>query len=276
MKISTFLEELNNYDRDLEISKEDIFLLIGEESKFDIRKFYKKINVLDHGFVELIDGPAEDPRLKIVNAARVSFAKESKELSEKDEKLVSFLQREGHLSTFRHSYFTFRLRLPLLVARQFFKYQIGSEWMENAEVGAIQLPDKGTSWSEESGRYVQFEPIFYVPEYIRIQSKNNKQGSEGQMKNLPDGTDPVERYKAACLNSFKEYEYMVQAGCAKEQCRGILPQSIYTTVIWTASSQAISFMLSQRLPHDAQKETHEFAVAIKDIMEPIFFPLKLI
>ena len=276
MKASELFDLIKNYQDHDDISFEQMKLIFGEESKFDIRKFYKKINVLDHGFVELIDGPAEDPRLKIVNAARVSFAKESKELSEKDEKLVSFLQREGHLSTFRHSYFTFRLRLPLLSARQFFKYQIGSEWMENAEVGAIQLPDKGTSWSEESGRYVQFEPIFYVPECIRIQSKNNKQGSEGKMENLPDGTDPVERYKAACLNSFKEYEYMVQAGCAKEQCRGILPQSIYTTVIWTASSQAISFMLSQRLPHDAQKETHDYAVAIHSIMAPIFSPLKLI
>jgi thymidylate synthase (FAD) len=276
MKVSELISLIKNYQDHDDISFDQMKLIFGESSKFDIRKFYKKINVLDHGFVELIDGPAEDPRLKIVNAARVSFAKESKELSEKDEKLVSFLQREGHLSTFRHSYFTFRIRLPLCVFRQFWKYQIGSEWMENSEVGSIQLPDKGTCWSEESGRYVQFEPLFWVPDHVRIQSKNNKQGSSGKLDVLPDGTDPVERYKAACLNSFKEYEYLLAAGAAKEQCRGMLPQSVYTTAIWTASLQAVLFMLSQRLPEDAQGENREAAFAFRDIVEPILSPLKLI
>ena len=73
-----------------------------ENNQFNIKDYFKSIPVLDKGYVELIDGMVTDPRLKIVNAARVSFNKESKELSDKDVKLINFLKEHGHLSTFRH------------------------------------------------------------------------------------------------------------------------------------------------------------------------------
>ena len=99
--------------------------------EFNISDYFKKIEVLDHGSVELIDGMVSDPRIKIVNAARVSFNKEVQELSEKDAKLIEFLFKNEHFSTFRHSYFSFRIVAPLTVFRQWWKYQIGSEWIEN-------------------------------------------------------------------------------------------------------------------------------------------------
>src|SRR5580698_2905750 len=85
--------------------------------KFDVTKMFRKIDVLDHGHVELFDAMILDPRLKVANAARVSYKKESKEYSEKDAKLVKFLFDHGHFSTYRHSYFSFRIKAPLFVFR---------------------------------------------------------------------------------------------------------------------------------------------------------------
>jgi thymidylate synthase (FAD) len=113
---------------------------------FDIKKFFGTVKVLDKGHIELCDGMVCDPRLKIVNAARVSFNKEIKELSDKDIKLIDFLFKHEHFSTFRHSYFTFRIKAPLFVFRQFWKYQIGCDWVENENVGTIQIPE--TNWNE--------------------------------------------------------------------------------------------------------------------------------
>jgi thymidylate synthase (FAD) len=83
-------------------------------------------NVLDKGYVRLVNyDPNSD--LNIVNAARVSFLKESTSLDDRDIGLLHFLKREGHVSTMRHSQVTFEIYAPLMVARQMFKYRVGSE-----------------------------------------------------------------------------------------------------------------------------------------------------
>lgn len=243
------------------------------KTEFNIKDFFGKLTVLDKGYVELFDGMVCDPRLKIVNAARVSFNKESQELSEKDIKLIKFLFEHEHFSTFRHSYFTFRLKMPLLVARQIWKYQIGCDWVENENVGTIQIPE--TNWNEASGRYVEFQPDFYIPETIRVQSKNNKQGSEGKLEKLSNGEDPVIFYEAACNSAYANYELMVKSGAAKEQARGLLPQNIYTECVWTCSLQCVLYFLHQRLKSDAQFEIREYAKAIAQLMLPIMKPLEI-
>lgn len=245
---------------------------------FDVREFYKTINVLDKGFVTLTDGPRECPKIKIVNAARVSFNKKIEELSDKDMKLIGFLCRKGHFSCLRHSHFSLHIKLPLSVARQLWKYQIGADWEENElyqvdGCGSIILPS--TSWNEASGRYIEFKPEFYIPKEIRIQSENNKQGSFGKLEELKNGLDPVEFYLDGCQQAYDRYQYLLECGAAKEQCRMLLPQAIYTECIVTMSLQAIMFMLHQRLKSDAQYENREYAKAIKEIMDPIFEPLKL-
>src|ERR1700722_19696010 len=185
--------------------------------RYDVSKFFGPEKVLDKGHVSLCDGMVCDPKLKIVNAARVSFHKETSELSEKDIKLIDFLFKHEHFSTFRHCYFSFRIKAPLLVFRQFWKYQIGSDWVENENIGTIQLPE--TNWNEASGRYIEFEPEFYIPETIRIQSKNNKQGSEGELSSLSNGEDPVQFFETSCEAMYSRYKMMVSSGAAKEQAR---------------------------------------------------------
>lgn len=244
-----------------------------KNSEFNIKDFFGTKKVLDKGHVELIDGMICDPRLKIVNAARVSFNKEVKELSEKDIKLISFLHEHEHYSTFRHSYFSFRIKAPLSVFRQWWKYQIGCDWIENENIGTIQIPE--TNWNEASGRYVEFEPDFYVPEEIRIQSKINKQGSEGKLLSLANGEDPVKYFEDSCNLMYDRYQYLIKSGAAKEQSRLLLPPNIYSECIWTCSLQCILYFLHQRLKDDAQFEIREYAKAVAKLITPIISPLKI-
>lgn len=249
----------------------------NQNNSFNIRDFFKSVQVLDKGHVELIDGMVADPRLKIVNAARVSFNKESKGLDEKDVRLINFLKSHGHLSTFRHSYFTFRIKAPLCVFRQWWKYQIGADWLEDecpSAVGSIEVPS--TSWNEASGRYVEFEPEFYVPEVIRRQSKNNKQGSEGVLEcAVGDSPNPVKFFVEACNNQYAAYKALVAAGGAKEQARMLLPQNIYSECVLTQSLQSVLFFLEQRLKDDAQWEIRQYALAVKQLIEPMFIGVQI-
>lgn len=240
--------------------------------KFDIRQYFRKINVLDKGYVELIDGMVSDPNLKIVNSARVSFAKESSELTDKDVKLIKFLIDHEHFSTLRHSYFSFRVKAPICVFRQWWKYQIGSHFQENEGFGSIEIPE--TNWNEASGRYIEFKPEFYIPEVIRIQSKNNKQGSDGVLSHTfivenhsADGElNAVEFFEHSCKQSYLNYQRLVLVGGAKEQARMLLPQNLYSECIWTCSLQTLIYFLHQRLKEDAQFEIREYAKGVKELL----------
>jgi thymidylate synthase (FAD) len=240
---------------------------------FDIKQFFGKLPVLDKGSIELYDGMVSDPRLKIVNAARVSFNKETNELTDKDIKLINYLFKHEHFSTFRHSYFSFRIKAPIIVFRQFWKYQIGCDWIENENVGTINIPE--TNWNEASGRYVEFEPEFYIPNEIRIQSKDNKQGSSGKLEALSNGEDPVKFFEDGCKQAYDRYTFMVASGAAKEQARMLLPQNIYSECVWTCSLQCLLYVLHQRLKTDAQMEIREYAKALAKLVMPILHPLNI-
>ena len=111
-----------------------------------------KLNVLDDkGYVRLVDVLGND--LSIVNAARVSYDKESNEFENKDEKLINFLIREGHTSPLRHAALTFEIYAPLMVARQWWKYAVASS----------QIDDQN-GWNESSRRYITEKEEFYIPE----------------------------------------------------------------------------------------------------------------
>ncbi len=125
-----------------------------------------KINVLDNGYVRLVDVLGND--LSVVNAARVSYDKEVEEFGPKDEKLIKFLIREGHTSPFRHAALTFEVYAPLFVARQWWKYAVASTHV-----------DEQNGWNESSRRYITEAEEFYVPSASAWRSKpeNSKQKS---------------------------------------------------------------------------------------------------
>lgn len=217
------------------------------------------VDVLDKGYVRLVDVMGSD--LSVVNAARVSFARESIGFDERDERLIKFLAREGHTSPFRHAMATFEIKAPLMVARQWWKYVVGSDHTMDA-------------WNEVSRRYVDEKPEFYIPDVWRATPDNKKQGSGGpvdQATSLKAKT-VLER---VCEDAIANYEMALAHGICAEQARLFLPAyAMYTTWRWTASLQSICHFLNQRLAPDAQWEIREYAKAVEKLIRP-WFPVSV-
>lgn len=229
----------------------------------------------DIGFVSLVDRMQTDPAMKVVNSARISYQANQTEFSEKDSRLCQFLWEHGHTSPYRHSFFTFHWKAPLFVFRQAFKYQVGSGWRKyevNGEAVSLEVfdvmfdTDKGCSWNEVSGRYVQWTPEFYVPKILRSNpSHGNKQASFA----LPEDFDHEgERalMREQCEQAFALYQERIDRGIAKEIARMCLPQNIYTQAYWTVSLQGVLHFLDQRLKPDAQFEIRRYAEAVYDLV----------
>lgn len=210
------------------------------------------IKVLDKGYVRLVDVMGSD--LSVVNSARVSYAKESSELNERDQKLIKFLAREGHTSPFRHAFLQFEVYAPLMVARQWWKYVVGSDHTMDA-------------WNESSRRYITEEPLFYVPkgDEWRGKPENSKQGSgETILTSLGNSfTYDLMKY---IERGEKLYNDALECGVCAEQARLFLPAyGMYVRWYWSTSLQGVAHFLNQRLEHDAQKEIQDYAKAVCDL-----------
>jgi thymidylate synthase (FAD) len=220
----------------------------------------EKKKVLDNGYVRLVDVLGSD--LTPVNAARVSYDKESSELSDRDGKLIKFLAREGHTSPFRHAMLQFEVYAPLMVARQWWKYVVGSDHTMEA-------------WNESSRRYITEEPTFYVPNPFqwRESPDNSKQGSGkpyyiGDEKGAYEATGALKEY---IEKGVQAYEKALEMGICAEQARLFLPAyGLYVRWYWTASLAGVAHFLNQRVAHDAQKEIQDYAIAVKGLAEEKF------
>lgn len=231
---------------------------------------------------EYIDSMGSD--LTVVNAARVSFDKESKWtkhpdiiienqkfigkpcLEDKDGKLIAFLARNGHWTPFGHPQVTLRETVPIFVARQRFKHTVGFVY------------------NEVSRRYVDDDPEFYTPTEWRGRPQGNKkQGSseeiithfgkayiwDYQQDFLPD--DPVTKAYTYFLNHAEFlYSSMIEAGIAPEQARMVLPQSMYTSYYVTGSLAAWARAYNLRSDAHAQKEIQDLASQWNTIIQPLF------
>ena len=163
------------------------------------------ITVLENGYVRLVDKMGSD--LSVANAARASFAKESKEMSTSDARLIGFLARENHMSPFRHAFATFEFKAPLFVARQHWKYVVGSDHTMD-------------SWNESSRRYITMEPEFYIPasDKWRLAPEDKKQGSGGPIDPWTGSvlTEELTKYVA---QGEALYKMAMDNGVAPEQAR---------------------------------------------------------
>ena len=193
--------------------------------------------------VNLIDVMGTD--LSVVNAARVSFAKVSNELSDKDEKLINYLAKHNHWSPFGHASLQFRIKAPIFVARQLVKHQVG------------------LVWNEVSRRYVDDEPEFNIPESWRLTADDKKQGSSDET---------IEYNLGSTLEFIKTtYQNMLKANIAPEMARMILPQNLYTEWYWSGSLMAFARVCNLRCKPDTQWETQQIANLI-DIESKQHFP----
>ena len=229
------------------------------------------------GFVSLVDRMLHDFPLKVVNSARISYSSYKEKFDNKDRNLCGYLWDNGHTSPYRHSFYTFHIKLPLFCFRQIVKYQVGSSWRkyevdgDPVSVDIIDLmfdTDKGCSWNEVSGRYSKLMPEFYIPTIMRgNKSHGNKQASEDLPFNF-DHEGARKRMFEECQESYKRYEERLEEGIAKEISRMMLPQNIYTQAYWTVSLQAVLHFLHQRLQPDAQYEIRSFAEGIYKLVKP--------
>lgn len=218
---------------------------------------------------EYVDHMGDD--LRVVNAARVSFAKESdweqfyeygelystERLSEKDEKLINYLAKHGHWTPFAHPQITIREKVPIFVARQRFKHMVGF------------------TYNEVSRRYVDDEPEFYVPSKWRSRPEGSvKQGSGDQeiteLVFEEVGQSIKEAYEDLIVFAQQTYDAMIKAGVAPEQARMVLPQSMYTEYYVTGSLAAWARAYKQRIDPHAQLEIQELAKKWDEIIQPLF------
>lgn len=198
--------------------------------------------------VEYVDHLGSD--INVVNAARVSFAKEVKDFDlEKDTKLINYLARHNHFTPLAHTAVTIRVKAPIFMARQFVKHQIG------------------LVWNEESRRYIDDEPEFYLPKVLRGRPVNAKQGSSGDLESSELFTQMMLTETKNCLDL---YNRLLEGKVAPEQARMILPQNTMTNWMWTGSLVAFSRVVKLRVDEHAQKEAQELGYMINDVVAPLY------
>lgn len=214
--------------------------------------------------VTLLDHMGSD--LTTVNAARVSFGKQSQAVSwnyyqyedgsrsgdliatldEKDKKLIRYLAKHKHLSPFGHAFASFHVKAPIFVARQLVKH-------------------KFLRWNEVSRRYVDDEPEFYVPDVWRGRSADKKQGSAGEVE-----TEANEHIPTLNMLVSSCYNRLLEDGVAPEQARMVLPQSTMTEWWWSGSLDAFAAMCKLRCAPDSQYESRVVADQISKVMGDLF------
>ncbi|MGM0640028.1 MAG: FAD-dependent thymidylate synthase [Thermotogota bacterium] len=208
----------------------------------------KKIEVLDKGFVQLVDHMGDDR--SAVKAARVSYGKELS-TEERDKKLINYLLLHGHFSPFEHISFTFHVKAPIFVVRQWFRHRVGM------------------SPNEISRRYTSKQADeFYVPDHIRLQDIKNKQGS---FKSNDDNItkESIKKIDKAYEEAYNVYKDLLNKGVAREMARMVLPVGQYTEFYLTANARALMHFFNLRADSHAQWEIQEYAKAMANIFQNI-------
>lgn len=217
--------------------------------------FMKRIELYGDGIgaVELVDHMGSD--LTIVNSARVSFGKQKNELDEKDEKLINYLVKHRHTSTFEHNVATFRFVVPLFIRSQHHRHRT---W----------------SYNEISRRYTDVDMRFYEPKMFRTQHRSNRQASNNELinptvgfLNIPNGASSAASNLVRLHNerSIRLFDALLESGICREQARGVLPQNLYTEYYGTCNLSNLLKFIDLRIHEGAQWEIQKVAEALLDI-----------
>ena len=181
--------------------------------------------VLDHGFVELVDHmPQENLDKAIVDGARVSYQTGTK-TTRGDRGLIRYLVRNWHTSPLELVVFKFRIKAPLYIARQWLRHRTASV-------------------NEMSARYSIVDEEYYEPEVLRGQSAVNHQGSEGVVE-LDDELNQCSFHSVQTMPS-NYMSNLLEKGVCREQARGVLPQSTYTSFVWKMDLHNLMHFLQLR------------------------------
>jgi len=216
----------------------------------------EKFNVLDYGFVRVVDYMGNDAA--IVQAARVSYGEGTKSVSS-DEALINYLMRNWHSSPFEMCEIKIHVKLPIFVARQWIRHRTANV-------------------NEVSARYSILSKEFYIPnpEDICSQSKNNKQG-RGDAVPRNTGVEAAERFQSQMFGAYSTYEALLNdpespgyeegsPSIARELSRIVLPSSIYTEWYWKVDLHNLMHFLQLRTNPHAQMEIRVYADALLNIL----------
>lgn len=210
----------------------------------------KSINVLNHGLVRLIDHMGSD--LSIVRSARVSYDAEWRAGDDegKDAKLIDYLVRNHHTSPLECVQFTFEVKAPIFVFRQWHRHRT---W----------------SFNEVSARYSVLPEEFYIPEVSQIttQSASNKQMRTDTEH--PEAEFIQSLVSKQCSEAFLVYKHLIDQGCPRELARGVLPVNTYSHMFATVDLHNLAKFLQLRLHEHSQYEIRVYAQAMLELIEPI-------
>ncbi len=207
--------------------------------------------VLDKGLIGLEDSMGTDHR--VAQSAWVSYGKQD---SDKPiEGVINYMMKHRHGTPFEHVVFTWYIKCPLFVAREWMRHRIGS-------------------YNEISGRYVTFSPEFYVPAHFRVKGSTNKQGSivpdeewakENEWASVEDFDESMREDLTNLYNLvYSRYTELLDSGVANEQARMVLPVGLYTQYFWTVNLRALLNFLNLRNADNAQWEIRQYAIAIEE------------
>lgn len=199
------------------------------------------MNILDHGHCRLVNHMGDD--LSIVRAARVSYDADWRtgEDEGKDAKLIHYLMRNRHTSPFEAVTFTFDVKAPIFVFRQWHRHRT---W----------------SFNEVSARYSELPEEFYVPETVGVQAQHNKQM---RLMELNASEDEIRQLiRVQCQESFNTYRRLLDAGTPRELARGVLPMNTYSHMFATVDLHNLFHFLKLRLHEHAQHEIQVYARAV--------------
>lgn len=209
-----------------------------------------KIDVLDSGFVRLVDHMGSD--LSIVRAARVSYDADWRAGTDtgSDERLIAYLLEHKHSTPFEAVTFTFEVKAPIFIFRQWHRHRT---W----------------SYNEVSARYTELNEGYYLPspDKIGMQSKLNK-----QVRDIPIEGQPTDaQVKAAhligttCEAAFSSYKALLEAGVPRELARSVLPVAAYSRMFATVNLHNLLHFLRLRMHSHAQWEIRQYANALCDL-----------
>lgn len=217
----------------------------------------QEIQVLDHGFIRLVNYMGDD--LQIIRSARVSFDADwrSGEDEGKDERLIAYLMRNKHTSPFESVVFTFEIKCPFFIARQWHRHRT---W----------------SYNEVSARYTELPNDYYVPDHYAIgeQSKDNKQARNLNPKDQTDFNIQVRKnfqssVQSHCDHAYRLYQLNLKEGIPRELARMVLPLNYYTRFFGTVDLHNLLHFIRLRDHEHAQFEIQEYARSLKELIQPI-------
>lgn len=212
---------------------------------------YKK-QVLNAGEINLLDFIGGD--LSIVNAARVSFASQEEELTDKSIGLINYLLKNKHATPFEHVVFKFHIKCPIFIAREWFRHR----W---------------SSFNEMSMRYYVPEQIdFFFPEQEAVRQQVGKPGAYSfEPMEYPEAaySEVVTQFNRVYTVAEDAYRSLLKIGVAKELARSVLPVGQYTEFIWTVNARSLMNFLCLRNDEHAQLEIAKYAAEIEGMFASV-------